>query len=273
MRKIAGKNHVRKFKRIAESLKTRIASFRGVSGIVFSGGLVRGFADRYSDVDVTVFLNEKNQVLRKKIQKLGKDVQKRSHIDVDLEVHFLQDFKTRKWNEMVKWDFSHSKIVYDPQGDIRNLFKKKLKVTKSFWTKRIVIYGEYVKWYCCPPENDPRTMTEAWVDRGDIMSAHYCLNYALGLLVKLVFALNKEFLPPPKWTIFYSYHLKWLPPNYRKLVSEALTVKKLSKPDLDRRLRAMRKLWQKILSKLEQETGLTPESISKHYAKSVLWQY
>jgi hypothetical protein len=39
------------------------------------------------------------------------------------------------------------------------------------------------------------TIAEAWVDRGDMLSAHYCLNYSIELLVKTVFALNKEFLP------------------------------------------------------------------------------
>lgn len=272
MRKIAGKNQIRKFEGIAESLKSEIASYGGISGIVFSGGLVRGFADKYSDVDIIVLLNEKNQVLKRKIQKIGKDEQKHSQVDVDLEVHFLEDFKKRKWNETARWDFSHSEIVYDPQGKLRNLFRKKLKVSKSFWTKRIITYGEYVKWYCCPPQHDVGTMTEAWVDRGDILSAHYCLNYALSLLVKILFALNKEFLPPPKWAIFYSYHLRWLPPNYKELISETITIKRFCKPDLHRRLGAAKEMWQEILPKIAEETGLTPELISRHYVKNVLRQ-
>jgi hypothetical protein len=115
-------------------------------------------------------------------------------------------------------------------------------------------------------------LAEIWVDRGDLVSAHYCLNYALILVIRIIFALNREFLPPPKWEMFYSYSLKWMPPSYERLVSEALTVRNLSKPDLNRRLKATRELWLEILPKIKEETGLTPELISKEYVKHVLRQ-
>jgi predicted nucleotidyltransferase len=272
LEKMDGKNQIKKFARVAGFLKSKIASFRGVAGIVFTGGLVRGFVDKYSDVDITVLLSEKNEVVRKNIRKIGKNEQRRSGVDVDLEVRFLEDFRTWRWDEMARWDFSHSEIVFDPEGNVRKLFNKKLRVPKSFWAKRIVVYGEYVKWYCCPPQDNVGTIAETWVNRGDLASAHYCLNYALSLLVRIVFALNKEFLPPPKWEIFYSCNLEWLPQDYKKLIGEALTVKSLSKPELDRRLRATRELWREILPKIREQAGLTPESISREYVKRVLRQ-
>lgn len=272
MGKLHGNNRIEAFRKIAELLKSKIVTYEGVSGVVFAGGLIRGFVDKYSDVDIIVLLGEKDEDLRKKIRKIGEDEQRRSGVDVDLEVHFLEDFRTRKWGEMAMWDFSHSDIVFDPGGKVRKLFEKRLRVSKSFWLKRIVICGEYVKWYCCPVQNNVGTIAETWVDRGDLISAHYCLGYALSLLIKMIFALNREFLPPPKWEIFCSYTLKWLPPNYKKLVGEALIVKSLSRRDLDRRLRAARELWREILPKIREETGLTPELISRQYVKQVLRQ-
>jgi hypothetical protein len=91
-------------------------------------------------------------------------------------------------------------------------------------------------------------------------------------MIRIIFALNREFLPPPKWEIFNSYGLKWLPPSYKKLIGKALTVKSLSKPELTRRLRATRELWREILPKIREETGLTPKSIQKQYVKHVLKQ-
>jgi len=67
---------------------------------------------------------------------------------------------------------------------------------------------EYLKWYCCPVKKDAGTVAEVWIRKGDLTSAHYCLNYGVELLLKLIFALNKEFLPSPKWRLFYSYSLK-----------------------------------------------------------------
>jgi predicted nucleotidyltransferase len=272
MQRLKGKNRIREFKKVAEALTSKIASHEGVAGVILIGGLTRGFADKYSDIDMITLLSRKDENLRNKLRKIGSDEQKRSGIDIDLEVHFLEDFRARKWDEAFKWDLSHAKIIFDPEERIHRLFREKLKVSKLFWFKRIVIYGEYMKWYCCPPKEDMGTMVEAWVERGDLVSAHYCLSYTLDLLIRMLFALNKEFLPAPKWRIFYSYHLRWLPKDYKKLVKEAITVKSLSKQDLNRRMKALRRIWQETLPEMEDETGLTQALISKYYVEKVLHQ-
>jgi len=272
MVELRGENQIEKFKGIAQKLVSRIISFKGVTGVIFIGGLVRGFADKYSDVDILVFLGKKDENLRKQLRKIGASEQERSRVDIDLEVHFLQDFSKQKWDEMSRWDFSHAEIVYDPKVKIKKLFNEKLRIPKNFWIKRIVVYSEYLKWYCCPPEENLETMVDAWVARGDLISAHYCVNYAFDLTLCVLFALNKEFLPPQKWRICYSHSLKWLPQGYRKLVEETMAVKNFSARDLNRRLRALRTMWQQILPKLKSETGLTPELISKYYVEKVLHQ-
>jgi hypothetical protein len=233
---------------------------------------VRGFVDKFSDLDIIVFLSKRDEHLRKQISDLGMDEQKRLGIDVDLEVHFLEDFKKSKWDEVDKWEFSRAKIVFDPEGEVKKVFGQKLKLPKDFWIKRIVVCGEYLKWYCCPPKKDVGTIAECWIERGDLLAAHYCLNYAVELLIRILYALNKEFLPASKWRIFYSYGLKWLPENYRRLLGEALLVKSFSVKDFSRRLRAVRELWCGILPKIREETGLTAELISKYYVEKVLHQ-
>ena len=272
MMNLKGQNRIRRFREIAEELASKIAKHDGVVGVVFAGGLERGFADKYSDVDILVFLRKKSQVLRDRILRLGSEEQKRSSIDVDLEVHLLEDFRKRKLSEIHKWDLSHVQVAFDPQGEIRQLLKEKTKVPRSFWVKRIVVSGEYLKWYCCPPRADIGTIAEAWVERGDMASAHYCVNYALDLIVNIVYALNREFVPPPKWKIFYSYSLRWLPNDYSRLVKETLRTSALSVKDLNRRLSALKELWQEILPKIEEETGMTPASMSKHFVEKVLRQ-
>jgi len=272
MPKLKGKNQVRRFRRVAEGLVSKISSFEGVAGIVFIGGLVRGFADRFSDVDIIVFLSRRDERLKRRIRGLGVDVQRRLGIDVDLEVHFLEDFRRWKWDEVDRWEFSRAEIVFDPKGEVKKIFKEKLRVRKGFWVRRIVVCGEYLKWYCCPPKGDVGSVAECWVERGDLVSAHYCLTYGVDLLVRIVFALNREFLPAPKWRIFYSYELKWLPENHRRLLGEAMLVKSFSVKEFRRRLEAIRKLWCEMLPKIREETGLTTELISKYYVEKVLHQ-
>ncbi|MDH7563534.1 MAG: hypothetical protein QHH24_01440 [Candidatus Bathyarchaeota archaeon] len=65
------------------------------------------------------------------------------------------------------------------------------------------------------------------------------------LMLHVLFALNKEFLPPQKWRIFYSYGLHWLPKDYRKLVEEIMTIKSFSKRGLDRRIQALQAMWKR----------------------------
>jgi len=270
--KLKGENRIRKFRRVADGLVSKIASYEGVAGIVFVGGLVRGFADKFSDLDIMVFLSKRDEQLRRQIYDLGLDEERRSGIDVDLEVHFLEDFKRWRWDDTDKWDFSKARIVFDREGEVRKVFDEKLRVSTDFWVRRIAVCAEYLKWYCCPPREGVGTVSESWIDRGDLLSAHYCLNYAVDEFLKLIFALNREFLPAPKWRIFYSYRLTWLPEDYKELIEEAIVVKNLSVKEFHRRLKASRKLWHKTLPKAEDETGLTMDQLTKYYVEKILHQ-
>ena len=272
MVRLQGENQIRRFRQVAEGLVSKISSFEDVAGIVFIGGLVRGFADKFSDIDLIVFLSRRDGQARRKIRDLGIDEQRRLGIDVDLEVHFLEDFKKWKWDEADKWEFSRAKIVFDPEGEIKKVFGQKLELPKDFWIKRIVVCGEYLKWYCCPPREEVGTVAESWIERGDLVAAHYCLNYAADLLVKIIFALNREFLPAPKWRMFYSYSLKWQPMNYKKLIKKSMIMRSFSARDFNRRLKTIREMWHKIVPKIEDETGLTPDQISKYYVEKILRQ-
>ncbi|MGB8779060.1 MAG: nucleotidyltransferase domain-containing protein [Candidatus Bathyarchaeia archaeon] len=257
--RLKGNNQIRLFRQVGKRLVSKITVSKNVAGVIFLGGLARGFADKYSDVDIIVLLNKEDQPLRRQIHNMGLEERKNSGLDIDLEIHYLNAFQRWKWDETNRWDFSHAEIVHDPEGQITRLFDARLKVSEKFWVKRIVTCTEYMKWYCCPPTDDVGTIAEAWVDRGDLLSANYCLNYAIDLLLKTVFALNKEFLPPPKWRLFYFRNLNWLPSNYGFLKA-AIEVKGLTVECLNRRLKSLREIWQVILVKVQEETGLRSDN-------------
>lgn len=266
---LMGKNQIDKFRRVADELTTAIASCENVVGIVLIGGLVRGFADRFSDVDIIALIGRDGRDLRRKIHDLGIDAEKRWRIDVDLEVHFITDFEAWKWEEADR-EFSKARIVFDPYGRVKKTFREKVRRSEDFWVKRTVIAAEYLKWYCCPPKKGVGTIAEAWVERGDLLSAHYCVNYGIDLFVRMLFALNKEFVPAPKWRVFYSYTLRWVPTNYKSLLREALQTKDFSLKELRRRLKALNRLWRESIPRIENETGLTLEKISQYYVQEVL---
>ncbi len=266
---LKGPNEIERVRSIAAELRSYLVSYRKVMGIVYSGALVRGFADKYSDVDITVFLSENDEVLRKELNDKVEDIHKRVGTDIDFVVYVFSDFSRRKWNETDRWDFSNADIVYDPTGQMRKFINEKLRVKESFWLKRIVIAAQHLRWYCCPLKGEMGTMAETWISRGNLASAHNCVTYGLDTIFAIVFALNKEFLPPVKWRIFDSYRLKWQPERYCESIEEILTIRSLSESDFSRRVFALRALWQRILPKIIKETGLDAESMSKLYVDKI----
>jgi predicted nucleotidyltransferase len=269
--RLSGTNRIRKFRQIAEKLAAQITRHHKVNGIVFIGGLARGFADRSSDLDVMVFIDQENGTLEKQIRQIVANESKKTNIEIDLEIRLLDNFKKHKWNEIEKWDFSHAEISYDQNGQIRKIIDAKSKTSKEFWLRRLVQCAEYMKWYCCPSSENVGTVAETWIDRGDPVSAHFCLSYAIELILKTVFALNKEAMPPPKWSVFYSRSLKWLPKNYA-LLNDVMKTGDLSVADLRLRLEAVRKIWAEILLKIRSETGFGPREIDRYYVEQILNQ-
>jgi len=268
--KLKGENRIKTFRQIARNLASKISAHKGIAGIAFIGGLVRGFADKFSDVDIVVLLTERDEHLRKQLYDLSASTQRRLGIDIDLEAHFLEDFKKQKWDEFDRWEFSRAEIVHDPEGVVKRVFEEKLRLPNDFWTKRVAVCAEHLKWYCCPPRDDVGTIAESWVERGDLLSAHHCLNYGVNLIVRTIFALNKKHLPAPKWQLFYSYSLKWQPKSYQKLIKDAMKIQSFSIEDFNLRLKAIRKTWHSILPKIENETGLTMDQLSKYYVEKIL---
>lgn len=270
MIKLRGENQIKKFEQVAEELAHNISANSGVAGIIFIGGLVRGFVDQFSDLDIIVFLKKKDEQLRRKIYDISLSWGKKSNIDIDLEVHFLEEFKNRDLCEVDKWDFSRAKFYFDPEGEIKDILKKKLALPRRLWINSIVVLAVLMKWYCCPPKKRVGTIAESWIERGDLVAAHYCLNHAVNMLFRILFALNSDFLPPTKWMISYSHSLKWLPEDYNKLIKEAIMIKTFSEKDFKRRLETIRKLWINVLPKIEEKLGFSSDLISKYYVEKIL---
>jgi len=268
--KLKGQNRIRAFRRIAKRLASKSSKCEGIAGIAFIGGLVRGFADEYSDLDIVVLLTERDERLRKRLYRLASNEAKRCQVDIDMEVHFLEDFQKRKWDEIDRWEFAKAQIVFDPEEMLKKALDEKLQRPESFWINRVVVQAEHLKWYCCPPHENVGTIAESWVARGDLQSAHYCLSHSVDLMVKILFALNREHLPAAKWRLFYSRNLKWLPKGYKGLVEDAMRIRSYSLKDFNLRLQALRKMWKSILPKIEAETGLTVDQVSRYYVKKIL---
>lgn len=59
-----------------------------------------------------------------------------------------------------------------------------------------------------------------WIDRNDYLSAKLFCWSALEYVITIIFALNNEFVPSPKYRYYLLQHLFWLPQSINKLFGE-----------------------------------------------------
>jgi len=196
-----------------------------------------------------VLLDDRLVIFKEKGARLG--VKSRGKIKADgasisYEVLEYEAAKQSMWAPTKKWLFSRAKILYDPRGKIKALIreKTKLSVKERKWSITIgmvlsKMYSEYAK---------------AWVAKGDLVSAHYCINVALDYLLEALFALNNQLCPDKRFIIHLAKQLKWVPNNFERNLSRILTVE-LSIEGLKLRRDALNRLWKQMLPKAERVIG------------------
>jgi predicted nucleotidyltransferase len=217
---------------------------KGVVGIVFLGGIARGYFDKFSDIDIIVF--------KKKKAKLGmkpEDEIEYKGFKIDYEITDYEDSVKSEWETVKKWTFSTAKIFYDPEGKIGTLIREKVRL-KDKERKWMIIEGmTQSEWHC----ND---CSESWVYRNDIESAHRSINLALEYFMKAIFGLNNELLPDEKWLMYEVRRLKWLPEGFNEKLKEIILIKDISIKELRRRRNALNRLWKQVLPKAEKKVGM-----------------
>ncbi|RLE72839.1 MAG: hypothetical protein DRJ37_01910 [Thermoprotei archaeon] len=228
---------------VAEEFASRFKR-EGVIGIVFLGGIARGYFDKFSDIDIIIF-KRKNVDLGVKME--GEFEYKGFRIDY--EIVDYEDLAELEWSMEMKWAFSMVKIFYDPEEKIKSLIEKKVRL-RDEERKWLIIEGvTQSDWYC-------NTVSESWIYRNDPISAHYSIICALEELVKALFMLNNELLPPSKWRIYLVQSLKWLPEEFNEKLKEVLLVRDFSIEELKRRRESLNYLWRQVLPKAEREVGM-----------------
>ena len=138
------------------------------------------------------------------------------------------------------------------------------------WVKRMIENAIHLQWYGCPSDEKDVVIAETWVSRGDMVNAHYTLNYAVDLTLNLLYTVNREYIPPVKWKIFYSYTLPWKPGDYDKLLKNSLQIIDFTYEELQRRMKAIKRLSHEIIGKVEIETGKNRKDFGKYYVSQIL---
>jgi hypothetical protein len=215
----------------------------GVVGVVFLGGIARGYFDQHADIDIAIFKRSGAEIPPTPMYQ---------HVE-GIEIQcFLEDYETQitaSWEMAKRWAYTSRKIFYDPGGLIAQLIEEKVPL-KPAERKELMMRGMALsEWYI-------NRLTQLWIDRGNLIGAYDMFAEGLPFLFEALFALNNQLVPAVKWRYYCAEQLAVLPPKFREQFQQVLLVKSISVEEIDRRKQAFMEMWQAILPPVEQELHL-----------------
>jgi hypothetical protein len=124
--------------------------------------------------------------------------------------------------------------------------KVPLKASERMW---LMVSGLTLsEWYV-------NRLTDLWIDRGSIVSAHHMIHEGLNHFYSLLFVLNNQLVADHKWRAFYAEKLDILPTNFASKMEEVMLVHAFTKTELLRRKEAFMSMWKEILPRVEKHAG------------------
>jgi hypothetical protein len=215
-----------------------------VAGIVFLGAIARGYFDHAADIDIGLF-TEPGAAIALPSQFLKVD---------GLEVHcHLADYEgelAAPWNMAKRWTYAQAQIHYDPAGKIARLLAAKVPLQAE--EKRWLLMSGLVlsEWYI-------NRLTQLWVERGNLVSAHHMVDEGLDYFFSLLFGLNDQLVADVKWRYYCVERLPRLPLQFSERVQDVMLVRALSLEELARRKSAFMDMWGELQPLVEHEVQLS----------------
>ena len=211
-----------------------------VVGIVFLGAIARGYFDPSADIDIAIFKKEGSQLpITDKFYKVE---------DIEVQI-WLSDYESElidPWDMAKRWTYSQSQIYFDPQEKIVQLLKEKvpLKPEEKKW---LMMSGLTLsEWYI-------NRLTQLWIERGNIVSAHHMFDQGLIYFFDMLFGLNNELVADMKWRYYCVEQLEQLPHNFKERLKNIMILNSFTREELDRRKKGFTEMWQEMRHIIEGE--------------------
>jgi hypothetical protein len=218
-----------------------------VVGIVLLGAIARGYFDHSADVDIGIFKKQGSRISTSKFLKIE-----------DLEVQiWLSDYESElaeAWDMSKRWTYSQGLIHFDPSGKIARLLEDKvpLKADEKKW---LMMAGLTLsEWYV-------NRLTQLWVERGNIISAHHMFDQGLNYFFDMLFGLNDELVADMKWRYYCTEQLERLPHNYQERIRGTMILHSFSLEELERRKEAFMEMWREMKPIIEREVHMSFEEM------------
>ncbi|MCU7725977.1 hypothetical protein ODJ79_19815 [Actinoplanes sp. KI2] len=276
------------YREAISDLTARLAAQPGVAGLVLLGGLAAGgrrqFMDRYSDLDMSVFVSVDlpDDVLRLAYPEMIAAAQPllptwlpnfkfmvpdgALPVDWPVEINIHQQLLEYEELPHVSWDAGKcdayentGEILHDPTGRIGALVEAKLKAARPGLTNhlyRLLSSGRVVV----------EIMVRQCLDRGIYHAAHDMMNDVLHNVMVGWYAVNGRFAPVHKWRVVSLRSLPWTPADAAVRYSDLLLVKAHDADDVKRRMAGLLEM----LDELQEQCARTwPEWPADPYVTAV----
>ena len=213
-------------------------------GIVFLGAIVRGYFDHSSDIDIAFFKKQGADFpLTNKFLQI-------EDLEVQCWVSNYESELTNSWDMSRRWAYSQGQIYSDPSGKISQLLKEKVPMQPEE-KKWLMMSGLTLsEWYI-------NRLTQVWVERGNITSAHHMFDQGLNYFFDMLFGLNNQLVADMKWRYYCVEQLEQLPHNFQENIKNAMTLHSLSIEELERRQTAFMEMWREMKPIIENEVQMT----------------
>ena len=219
-----------------------------VVGIVFLGAIVRGYFDHSADIDIAIFKKQGSEIpLSDKFLEIdGFEVQ-----------CWLSDYEselTNSWDMPKRWTYAQGQIYFDPLDKISRLLEEKvpLKPDEKKW---LMMSGLTLsEWYV-------NRLTQLWIERGNIVSAHHMFDQGLIYFFDMLFGLNNELVADMKWRYYCVEQLERLPHNFQERIKDVMILHSVSMEELERRQKAFMDMWAEMKPVIEEEVQMSFEEM------------
>lgn len=213
-------------------------------GIVFLGAIARGYFDRSADIDIALFKKRAATIpLKEKFLKV-------EGVEVQIWLSDYENEITSSWDMSKRWTYSQGRIYSDPQGKISKLLQEKIPLRPD--EKRWLVMSGFTlsEWYV-------NRLTQLWIERGNIISAHHMFDQGINYFFDMLFGLNNELVADMKWRYYCVEQLERLPDNFQEQIKDTMILHSFAVEELERRKRAFMKMWEEMKPIVEEEVQMS----------------
>ena len=227
-----------------------------VEGIVYLGGLAntnyKDFIDKFSDIDIGIFLNIDKDNLPDWLQPFSfyipvTEEDEERMMEVNLHQQILSVEKQNEWADTKKEAYAYaSEVVFDRNGQIEDMIKDKTKLTEEYKKRYLSHLLSRINW-------NVKINPLRAIERGLLINGEELLNQGIENMLDLLFVYNGKYPPHAKWKVAMIENLEYYPENIMGRIEECFKVEEISEQDILKRRNSILSVVKEIEERIDKE--------------------